>query len=48
MPGLISVQEFVRETRDDLSSPTTSTFAGRIAQCRETIAKQDEVREQVI
>ena len=43
MPGLITIPEFVRETRDDFNSPTTSTFGNRIGQCRETINKYDEV-----
>ena len=44
MPGIITVPEFIRETREDYSSPTTSTFVNRIPQCRETINKMDEVR----
>ncbi len=43
MPGLISVPEFVRETKEDYSSPTTSTFVSKIPLCRETIAKHEEV-----
>ena len=44
MPGLISVDEFVREARDDQTSPTTSTFHDRIPQCRETVTRVEEVR----
>ena len=44
MPGVITVPEFIRETREDYTSPTTSTFVNRIPQCRETINKIDEVR----
>ena len=44
MPGIITVPEFIRETREDYSSPTTSTFVNRIPQCRETVNKMDEVR----
>ena len=43
MPGLISVSDFVREVRDDFSSPTTSNFVTRIPQCKETVAKLEEV-----
>ena len=43
MPGLITIPEFVKETRDDFNSPTTSTFGNRITQCRETINRYDEV-----
>ena len=43
MPGIITVPEFIRETREDFTSPTTSTFVNRIPQCRETVNKIDEV-----
>ena len=43
MPGVITVPEFIRETREDFTSPTTSTFVQRIPQCRETVNKIDEV-----
>ncbi len=43
MPGPISARDFVREVRDDLSSPTTSNFVSRIPQCRETVNKLEEV-----
>lgn len=44
MPGLISVNEFVDETREDYNSPTTSTFVSRMGQCRQTIATLEEVK----
>ena len=43
MPGVITVPEFIRETKEDYSSPTTSTFVNRIPQCRETVNKVEEV-----
>ena len=43
MPGVISVSDFLRETREDLSSPTTSNFVTHIPQCRETVNKLEEV-----
>lgn len=43
MPGLILVNEFVDETREDYNSPTTSTFVSRMADCRQTIANLEEV-----
>ncbi len=43
MPGLISVNEFVEESREDVSSPTTSTFVSRMSQCRQTVAALEEV-----
>lgn len=43
MPGLISVSEFVEESREDLNSPTTSTFVSRMPQCRQTVAALEEV-----
>ena len=44
MPGVITVPDFIRETKEDYASPTTSTFVNRIPQCRETVNKIDEVR----
>jgi Arf-GAP/SH3 domain/ANK repeat/PH domain-containing protein len=44
MPGLISVSEFVEESREDVDSPTTSTFVSRMSQCRQTVAALEEVR----
>ena len=44
MPGVITVPDFIRETREDYTSPTTSTFVNRIPQCRETVNRIDEVR----
>lgn len=44
MPGVIAVSDFVRETREDINSPTTSTFINRIPQCKETVVKLEEVR----
>ncbi|KAI8119051.1 ANK repeat and PH domain-containing protein 1, Arf-GAP with SH3 domain [Lucilia cuprina] len=41
-PALIGIAEFVEETRDDYNSPTTSTFASRMPDCRQTIAILEE------
>lgn len=43
MPGLIGIGEFIDETREDYSSPTTSTFVSRMPQCRQTISALEEV-----
>lgn len=43
MPGLISVSEFVEESREDVNSPTTSTFVSRMSQCRQTVAALEEI-----
>ena len=43
MPAVITVPDFIRETKEDIASPTTSTFVNRIPQCRETINRIDEV-----
>ena len=43
MPGLIGVNDFVREVREDFNSPTTSNFVSRIPQCKETVNKLEEV-----
>ena len=46
MPSVspISAPDFVREVREDFNSPTTSNFVNRIPQCKETVAKLEEVR----
>ncbi|KAH8254058.1 hypothetical protein KR032_008275 [Drosophila birchii] len=41
-PSLIAVSEFVEETRSDYSSPTTSTFASRMPDCRYTVGVLEE------
>ncbi|KAI9576033.1 arfGAP with SH3 domain, ANK repeat and PH domain-containing protein isoform X2 [Glossina fuscipes] len=41
-PALIGIAEFVEETRDDYNSPTTSTFASRMPDCRQTISVLEE------
>jgi len=46
MPGVITVPEFIREAKEDYSSPTTSTFVNRIPQCRETVNKVEEALSQ--
>lgn len=43
MPGVIGIGEFIDETREDYSSPTTSTFVSRMPQCRQTIGALEEV-----
>ena len=48
MPGVIAVSDFVRETREDINSPTTSGFVNRIPQCKETVHKLEEVRPNFI
>lgn len=35
--------DFVRETREDHTSPNTSNFVKRIPQCKETVTKLEEV-----
>lgn len=43
MPGLVSISEFVDETRDDYTSPITSNFVSRMPQFRNTINTLEEV-----
>ncbi|XP_060087041.1 arf-GAP with SH3 domain, ANK repeat and PH domain-containing protein 2-like [Heteronotia binoei] len=42
MPELISVQEFISQTQEDLSSPTTSSFTSHMGRCRSTVCSQEE------
>ena len=44
MPALMSVAEFIEETREDFQSPTTSTFTRKMSSCRQTIGSLEEVR----
>ncbi|KAI8764674.1 arf-GAP with SH3 domain, ANK repeat and PH domain-containing protein 2 [Biomphalaria glabrata] len=39
---MIGVQDFVRETWEDFKSPTTSTFASKMLQCRQTVSILEE------
>lgn len=48
MPSLIGVSEFIDETREDYSSPLTSTFVSHMPQCRNTIASLEEVIHNLI
>ena len=43
MPALIGVNEFVSETKDDINSPTTSSFVSRMAHCRQMVSTLEEV-----
>ena len=45
MPGVIAVSDFVRETREDINSPTTAVFVNKIPQCKETVVKLEEVSQ---
>ncbi|RWS08892.1 arf-GAP with SH3 domain: ANK repeat and PH domain-containing protein 2-like protein [Dinothrombium tinctorium] len=42
MPGLMSVNEFLAETREDFNSPTTSTFVTKMANCKHTVGSLEE------
>ncbi|XP_012808098.1 arf-GAP with SH3 domain, ANK repeat and PH domain-containing protein 2 isoform X3 [Xenopus tropicalis] len=42
MPDLITVSEFISETLEDHSSPTTSSFNKRMGSCRNTVAGIEE------
>ena len=43
MSDQISVIDFLNETKDDVNSPTTSTFTSKMTLCRATIAALEEV-----
>ncbi|XP_028590604.2 arf-GAP with SH3 domain, ANK repeat and PH domain-containing protein 1-like isoform X3 [Podarcis muralis] len=42
MPELISVQDFISQTQEDLSSPTTSSFSSHMGKCRNTVCSLEE------
>lgn len=43
MAALISVCDFVLQTQEDLSSPTTSAFASHMGRCKATANSLEEV-----
>ena len=43
MPDRIAVRDFIVETREDLSSPTTSNFLAAMNACRNTVSSLEEV-----
>lgn len=43
MPELISVEEFIAETLEDYSSPTTSSFTKKMTSCRNSVNIIEEV-----
>ncbi|CAM4549495.1 arf-GAP with SH3 domain, ANK repeat and PH domain-containing protein 1-like [Lepidochelys kempii] len=42
MPELISIQDFISQTLEDLSSPTTSSFTSHMGKCRGTVCSLEE------
>ncbi|XP_008311895.1 arf-GAP with SH3 domain, ANK repeat and PH domain-containing protein 2b isoform X2 [Cynoglossus semilaevis] len=42
MPEVISVTEFISETNEDYTAPTTSSFSTRMLHCRNTVAALEE------
>lgn len=43
MPEFISVDEFIAETLEDYSSPTTSSFITKMTSCRNSVNNIEEV-----
>ena len=43
MPEFISVEEFISETLEDYSSPTTSAFTTKMISCRNSVNNIEEV-----
>lgn len=43
MPEFISVEEFIAETLEDYSSPTTSAFTTKMTSCRNSANNIEEV-----
>ncbi|XP_061487740.1 arf-GAP with SH3 domain, ANK repeat and PH domain-containing protein 2-like isoform X2 [Rhineura floridana] len=42
MPEVISVQDFISQTQEDLNSPTTSSFTSHMGKCRSTVCSLEE------
>ncbi|XP_021956640.1 arfGAP with SH3 domain, ANK repeat and PH domain-containing protein isoform X2 [Folsomia candida] len=45
MPEVISISDFIEETRDDFHNPITSTFVSRIPHCRNKVNHLEECLE---
>ncbi|KAK7066244.1 hypothetical protein SK128_024994 [Halocaridina rubra] len=45
MPEYISVNDYISEVKDDISSPPTSNFVSKMLLCRQTVNELEEVRE---
>ncbi|KAL7647756.1 UNVERIFIED_CONTAM: hypothetical protein RMT77_001365 [Armadillidium vulgare] len=43
LPEYISVNDYLKEVRDDISSPTTSTFVSKMQACKNTAIELEEV-----
>lgn len=41
-PDVFTVKDFIHETRDDFSSPTTSTFYLNISHCKQLVNSIEE------
>lgn len=44
MPEFISVNDYISEVKDDISSPPTSNFVSKMPLCRQTVNDLEEVR----
>lgn len=44
MPEFISVNDYISEVKDDISSPPTSNFVSKMPLCRQTVNELEEVR----
>ncbi|KAL7647759.1 UNVERIFIED_CONTAM: hypothetical protein RMT77_001368 [Armadillidium vulgare] len=42
LPEYISVNDYLKEVRDDISSPTTSTFVSKMQACKNTAIELEE------
>lgn len=43
MPEFISVNDYISEVKDDISSPPTSNFVAKMPLCRQTVNDLEEV-----
>lgn len=48
MPEFISVNDYISEVKDDISSPPTSNFVSKMPLCRQTVNELEEVRTQIV
>ncbi|KAK3850737.1 hypothetical protein Pcinc_042574 [Petrolisthes cinctipes] len=43
MPEFISVNDYISEVKDDISSPPTSNFVAKMPLCRQTVNDLEEI-----
>ena len=43
MPECITVEDYMKEVKEDIDSPPTSNFVSKMGHCRQTVQELEEV-----